>query len=91
LRILDVGPPPGRIAPDEPRQVDIQERTWHRGDARFTALAQFDIRPRVLSKNRYHFDSEADLAPLDLALGWGPMSDSRIVDEFSISQGHRFY
>jgi hypothetical protein len=88
---MDANPPPGRIAPDEPRQVEILERTWDRGDARFTALAQFDIRARVLSKNRYHFDPEADLSPLDLALGWGPMSDSRIVDEFSISQSQRFY
>ncbi len=36
-------------------------------------------------------DKEADLAPTDLALGWGPMSDPAIYGQLAISQSRRFY
>jgi hypothetical protein len=32
----------------------------------------------------------ADLSPVDLALGWGPMSDETVLDQLDISQGERF-
>jgi len=56
-----------------------------------TALASFALQARVLSAERYYFDRESDLAPVDLALGWGPMSDSSVLSKISISQGGRFY
>jgi hypothetical protein len=87
----DVPQPPGVLAPDDPQQVLIVPRLWTRGDARFTALAQFDIRARVLSTNHYTFDGQADLSPVDLALGWGRMSDSAVLNEIKIRQGGRFY
>jgi hypothetical protein len=40
---------------------------------------------------RYRFDRGADLSPVDLALGWGPMSDQAVLDRIDISQGGRFY
>jgi hypothetical protein len=33
----------------------------------------------------------ADLAPEDLALGWGPMSDNQVLRTLEISQANRFY
>jgi hypothetical protein len=87
----DVPQQPGVLAPAEPRQVDIGPRTWSRGDAQFTALAQFDIRARVLSTSHYLFDSLASLSPVDLALGWGRMSDSDVLAGIKIGQGPRFY
>lgn len=36
-----------------------------------TPLASFNIRARVLSTENYYFGREADLSPIDLALGWG--------------------
>jgi len=87
----DVTQPPGVLAPDDPQQVDILERSWDRGDAHFTALAQFDMRGRVLSTNHYSFDKEASLSPVDLALGWGRMSDSEVLDELRIRQSGRCY
>jgi hypothetical protein len=45
----------------------------------------------VLAREPYHFDSLSDLIPEDLALGWGPMSDSRVLKTLEISQGNRFY
>jgi hypothetical protein len=87
----DVPQPPGVLAPDDPRQVDIVERTWTIGDTRFTALAQYDIQARVLSTNHYSFDKGADLAPVDFAVGWGRMSDSDVLAGIKISQSGRFY
>jgi len=87
----DVTQPPGVLAPDDPRQVEILGRSWDRGDTHFTALAQFDMRGRVLSTNHYSFDKGAGIAPVDLALGWGRMSDSAVLDELSISQSGRCY
>jgi hypothetical protein len=33
----------------------------------------------------------ADLVPEDLALGWGPMSDNRVLRDIDITQSNRFY
>jgi hypothetical protein len=83
--------PPGILVQDDPHQEYIIERVWNRGDARFTALARFDLRARVLSTNHYSFDHQADLSPVDLALGWGRMSDSDVLDHLVIRQSVRTY
>jgi hypothetical protein len=88
---LEVSHPPGILAPEDPRQVDLQGRSWDRGDTHFEALAEFDMRGRVLSTCRYYFDSESIVSPIDLALGWGRMSDSAVLDGLSIGQGRRFF
>jgi hypothetical protein len=87
-----IDPADGAIAPNEPLQADVQgapaivlER-WT-----LTPRASYDITARVLGREDYHFDPISDLAPLDLALGWGPMSDNRVLQAFRISQGARFY
>ena len=33
----------------------------------------------------------SDLVPEDLVLGWGPMSDNRVLRTLEISQSNRFY
>jgi hypothetical protein len=83
--------PPGVLAPDEPVQVA------HDGDRRIAhnehvlhVRARFDIEARVLRKSIYRFDGGADVAPVDLGVGWGPMSDSAIVDLLEFSQMGRF-
>ena len=83
--------PPGILVSEDPRQVDISGRSWDRGDTHFEALAQFDLRARVLSTSHYYFDAESIVSPVDLALGWGRMSDSSVIDGLSIGQGRRFY
>ncbi len=55
------------------------------------ALAPFKLQARVLSSKQYFSDRGADLAPVDLALGWGPMSDLSITNQISISQSNRWY
>jgi len=91
-RLRPVHPPDGIIAPDEPQQVDIDTdaRAIH-GRWTLTPRARYDITARILSREDYSFDRLSDLVPEDLALGWGPMSDNRILVSFKISQGARFY
>jgi hypothetical protein len=83
---------PGQIAPHQPVQINIRgvRRFLHKS-YRMTPLATFQIEARVLSKKRYYFDRSAKLSPVDLALGWGPMSDSRVIKKIKITQHGRFY
>lgn len=84
--------PAGVIASDAPVQVDLKDATAieHEG-FKLTPLASFSISARVLSREDYRFDAEAALSPMDLALGWGRMSDSAVLERLDISQGARFY
>ncbi len=87
-----VSQPAGVLAPGDPIQAapDSQE-PWSFRNHRITPLARFEIRARVLSAERYRFDRPAELSPVDLALGWGPMSDSQVLAAFSIEQRDRWY
>jgi hypothetical protein len=88
----EISRPPGVMVPETPRQqLTPQGKSWSQGDYVITQLAEFRIRARVLHIEHYASGRESDLSPLDLALGWGPMSDSEVLDQISISQGHRWY
>lgn len=83
---------PGILAPDAPKQGPAKAGMMFMHDAYvITPLATFDIKARVLSRKRYLLGRESDLAPIDLALGWGQMSDEQILENFSISQSGRWY
>ena len=83
---------PGVLAPNDPRQELLQDGPhWQLGGYDVHALATFSLRARVLSVERYRLDRESDLAPVDLALGWGPMSSNAVLDTLDISQGFRFF
>jgi hypothetical protein len=84
--------PPGILAPGVPEQVNLrQPQAWRKGDRVIVALARFHLRGRVLSTERYRWDATSDLSPIDVAMGWGPMSDQRVVDALDIVQGNRRY
>lgn len=84
--------PSGVLVPDLPRQVEVEGRSWFdRGDYQITPLAHFALEARILGREDYQFDGGADLVPVDLALGWGPMSDSSVLEHITISQSGRFY
>ena len=46
---------------------------------------------RVLARKNYSSGREAELSPVDLALGWGPMSAVEALERVEISQRGRFY
>lgn len=83
----------GEIAADAPLQQALHAPVapWRDGEYSIKPLARFSITARVLSRADYRFDREAQLAPVDLALGWGRMSDSAVLDQLDISQSGRFF
>jgi len=82
----------GILAPDDPVQIDRSGLPAFSVAAyRIMPAATFSLQARVLATEAYHAGREADLSPVDLALGWGPMSDSAVLDRLQISQGNRFY
>lgn len=84
--------PAGVTAPDQPKQTNIIDlREWNLDEFRFKALAEYQIKARVLSRNNFSVGKESEISPLDLALGWGPMSDQNIIDKIDISQSNRWY
>lgn len=87
-----VHPSDGPIAPDDPQQTAVEgAAVTTLGRWRLTPRARYDITARILGREDYHFDLLSDLIPEDLALGWGPMSDNRVLRAFEITQGARFY
>ena len=83
---------PGVLAPEAPVQAPVRGlRPFTHSGSTITPLAHFDLTARVLHSKRYRFDGESHLAPVDLALGWGRMSDSAVLDRIDISQSNRFY
>ncbi len=78
---------------DKPLQkkINYKKSSYQYGHFRITPLAEFKVAARVLSSQHYNRGLESELSPVDLALGWGPMSRPEIVDEFSIRQSNRFY
>lgn len=83
--------PPGVLVASVPVQDDVQRSSFRAGKFTLYPRARFEIEARVLSTRRYHFGRGASLAPVDLALGWGPMSDSSLLAHLDISQSARWY
>jgi hypothetical protein len=85
--------PSGILIADEPNQIDLPADTpsFRQGDFRLKPLAVFAIDARVLNRKVYRFDKQSALVPVDVALGWGPMSDQHVLDQLDISQSMRFY
>jgi len=71
-------------------ETNLPEAFAH-GDYTVTPLARYSITAVVLARERYRNDHEADLSPIDLALGWGPMSMSGVINELKFSQSGRWY
>jgi len=84
---------PGILVADAPLQSDPPPGVApiERAGYRIMPLQYLSLEARVLAAERYRFDREADLSPVDLALGWGAMSDSAVLANIDISQGRRFY
>ena len=84
--------PPGVLVSEVPTQVNVRGLASVTMDGyELTPRAKFEIRARVLSRKDYSWGTEADLSPVDLALGWGVMSDQAVLDRIEISQGSRWY
>ena len=92
LKNSEIVHPPGILAPDPPQQTMIKSfEKWSSDDYEYTALANFEIKARVLSIRSYGYDDMSEFCPVDIAVGWGKMSDQAIVDKIDLKQQHRWY
>lgn len=82
---------PGMVAPNTPEQIETDIAPFAFKDYWIIPLANFQIKARVLSTRKYRSGRESDLSPIDLALGWGPMSDEAVLEDVKIRQSSRFY
>ena len=85
--------PPGVLVAEEPLQIDLPDGTdaIQHGSFQLKPLANFSINARLLHSKRYRWDRQSALVPVDLAVGWGPMSDQTVLDQLKITQSMRFY
>lgn len=87
-------PAPGIVSPEFPQQRAVAgpADAWVvAGDYHVAALADYRIHARVLGVQKYRFDAGAKIAPVDLALGWGKMSDWAVYHHLNVSQRGRYY
>lgn len=76
---------------DEPEQVETTVERFDFKGYQIKPLANFLIRARILSRENYRFDKGAELASIDLALGWKRMADPAVYETLGISQRSRWY
>ena len=89
---VEVSQPPGVLAPEKPRRSPAAVTTpFQLLEYTITPLADYDITARVLGKNIYHWSDGADIAPVDLVLGWQAMSDTAILKNFQFHLSGRWY
>ncbi len=83
---------PDSLAPEPPQQEIVHDAQpiTHNG-YRLQPLARIALKALVLGREDYRDDREAELSPMDLALGWGPMSDRTVLSAVDIRQAERFY
>lgn len=83
---------PGVFASEPPVQESIPTTpSFSFGDYTIMPLASFHVKAKVLSRKAYRAGREAELSPMDLALGWGRMSDESVLEHLKIWQSYRWY
>lgn len=84
---------PGVKVRDEPEQIMLAANAENVMKDGWTLkpLAQYTFKARTLGLKRYQGDAADALAPYDLAVGWGRMSDEAVLERLNISQDKRYY
>jgi len=62
-----------------------------KGGYAITELERYEQTVRVLGREEYRFGREAELSPMDIAVGWGVMAQPEIYRQFRITQSGRWY
>ena len=82
------------LAPFAPEQQNLSGSSapaFEHNGYRLQTRASYKLQARLLRKESYRFGREAELSPVDFALGWGPMSGNQLLDQITITQNNRFY
>jgi hypothetical protein len=85
--------PPGVLASEPPQQRVLEggARAFEHGEFEISPVASYRVRARLLGSKRYTNGRESEISPIDFAIGWGPMSDSAVLDHFELSQRVRYF
>jgi hypothetical protein len=81
----------GVVAPEPPEQRNGQEAPFQHGEVFISPKARFSLRARVLGAQGYDGEADGELVPVDLALGWGALSEASVALGLKVSQGNRYY
>lgn len=81
----------GVVAPEAPVQVNGEQAPFRHGDVFITPLATFSARVRVLSARDYRREADGDIVPVDLAVAWGPLSESSLALGMRVGQSNRYF
>lgn len=80
---------------DDPVQTAVTSKpiTWQRQKYTWelTPRAQIQIIGRILSRKTYNRDWQAEISPLDLAIGWGELGDTQVDQWVKWRQSGRWY
>lgn len=76
---------------DGPVQASTSDAPFELRGFQVTPLASFTVQARVLSREDYSLGKEAELSPVDLALGWKRMADPGVYKALNITQSGRWY
>jgi hypothetical protein len=84
---------PGVVAAKEPVQQPVERSApvFAKDGFHVAALATFELEARVLRSKNYCCAGRDRLAPVDVAFGWGRMSDEAVLARIDVSQSGRFY
>jgi hypothetical protein len=85
--------PTGVLVKQPPSQLNLEGSrvpNFEKAGHAIKPLAKYEITARVLAKQRYRFDRGARLVPVDVAVGWGRMSDMAVLKQLNLSQDNRF-
>jgi hypothetical protein len=84
--------PDGVLVAESPVQEDISPKALpDRNGFHLTPVARYHLRARVLGTKRYHAGLQSHLVPVDVAIGWGRMSDQAALDQLRLTMGNRFF
>lgn len=75
----------------EPVQTLTRAAPFALGEYELRPVADFSVQARILGRENYRTGREADLSPIDLALGWKRMADPAVYQALNITQGGRWY
>lgn len=82
----------GMRVSNEPIQEKVPEYRWiNKKNYQLGISDTFKIKGLVISRRHYIADERADIAPMDIVLGWKKMSDPAILRHINIRQNNRFY
>lgn len=80
------------LVSDVPSQASATGKSsWDYGDYSVKPLARYDVTARVLSARSYSEAREAEVSPIDFALGWGRMAERDMLSQLSVKQRDRWY